>query len=314
MKFSNTELRTFKRCKRKWWLAFYLQLRLKADGVGPLSLGLMIHHPLEVYYAQPVRDPATFGWQTIMNVYFQERLQDPRLPEHLHGKMQEDFELAKIMVKGYFDWLQEEGSDSDIEVISAEREVEAYIGEILGQQVHLIGKLDTEIRLKSSGFRSFMDHKSVQDLVSLPKGIEMDEQLKTYGLLQRMEAVAKGTGESQFAHGGVLNMLRKVKRTAKANPPFYGRAGTAHNDTVYRNFFTRVWGEVYDILTTRARLDAGADPQQVVYPTPTRDCDWDCPFKVACPRFDDGSDVNVILAEQFEVHDPYERYVEVEKG
>lgn len=314
MKFSNTELRTYKRCKRKWWLAFYHQLRPVYEGIGPLSLGLMIHHPLEVYYGQPVRDPETFDWKSVMSAYYQERLDDPRLPAHLHPKMQEDFELAKIMVSGYFEYLRDEGADSDIQVISAEREVEAYLGEILGEQVYLIGKLDTEILLKSSGFRSFMDHKSVQDLKQLPKGIEMDEQLKTYGLLQRMEAVALGTGETQFAHGGVLNMLRKVKRTASANPPFYGRAGTSHNDEVYRTFFTRVWGEVFDILTTRGRLDAGADHQQVAYPNPTRDCDWDCPFKLVCPRFDDGSDVGVIIAEQFGKFDPYERYVEVEKG
>lgn len=314
MKFSNSELQTFKRCKRKWWLAFYHKLRLRSEGVGPLSVGNMVHHPLEAYYGQPDRDPAVFQWQPILAAYVEERLADPRLPVDLHPRMLEDYELAKIMLAGYFGWLQEEGSDADIEVISAEREIEVYLGEILGEQVYLIGKLDTEVLYRSNGFRSFMDHKSVQELKSLPKLIEINEQLRHYGLLQRLEAIAKGTGETQFANGGVLNMIRKVKRTASSKPPYFDRAGTQHNDTVYRNFYTRVWGEVTDLLLLRKKLDAGADHQMVAYPTPGMDCDWSCPFKLICPRFDDGSDVQAIIAEQYESHDPLARYTEVEKG
>jgi hypothetical protein len=312
-KFANTELQTFKRCRRKWLFAFYWRLRLRRDGVGALSVGNMVHHPLEAYYATPDRDAATFAWQPVLDAYYQDRLNDPRFPHDKAPEMQADYELAKIMLAGYFEWLREEGGDSDVEVVSAEREVEVYLDTILGREVFLIGKLDAEVMLRSNGLRSFMDHKSVQNLKDLPKLIEINEQLKYYGLLQRLEAAAKGL-QSQFAHGGVLNMIRKVKRTAKSNPPYYGRAGTNHNDEVYRTFYTRVWGEIYDLLTLRDRLDAGADHQQVAYPTPGMDCDWACPFKLICPRMDDGSDVAAIVAEQYEQHDPYERYVEVEKG
>jgi hypothetical protein len=313
-KISNSELQSFKRCKRRWFLAHYWKLRPVRDGVGALSVGNMVHHPLEAYYAQPVRDPETFDWQRPLDAYYQERLNDPRFPTDKAPEMQADYELAKIMLTGYFAWLQEDGSDSDIEVISAEREVEVYLDTILGTEVWIIGKLDTEVLEKSSGRRSFMDHKSVAALGLLPKQIEINEQLKHYGWLQRMEALQKQNGVRGFASGGVLNMLRKVKRTAASKPPFYGRAGVTHNDTVYSTFHTRLWGEVYDLLTLKARLDAGADHQQVAYPTPGFDCDWACPFKLICPRFDDGSDVGAIIAEQYEQHDPMERYTEVEKG
>lgn len=314
MKFANTELQTFKRCRRKWWLAFYLRLRLRREGVGALSVGNMVHAPLEVYYATPDRDPATFNWKLILDAHYQERLAHPEFPHDKAAEMQADYELAQIMLSGYFGWLQEDGADSDIDVISAEREVEVYLDTILGVQVHLIGKLDTEFRLRSDGRRAFGDHKTVADLKQLPKQIEMNEQLKYYGLLQRLEAHQKQTGETQFAGGGMLNMLRKVKRTAASKPPYYGRAGVMHSEDVYRTFYTRVWGEVYDLLTLRARLDAGADHQQVAYPTPGLDCDWSCPFKQICPRFDDGSDVQAVIEGEYVVHNPYERYVEVEKG
>jgi hypothetical protein len=314
LKVANSEIQTMKRCKRKWWLSYYVKLRLRKEGVGALAVGNMVHFPLEIYYSQQVRNPETFDWKTPLDGYYQQRLADPAFPHDKAPAMQADYELASIMLAGYFQWLVEEGMDSDIEVISAEREVEVFLDTILGVPVHLIAKLDTEILLKSNGWRSFMDHKSVQTVKDLPKIIEMNEQLKMYGLIQRLEAHQKQTGEQQFAHGGMLNQLRKVKRTAASNPPYYDRAGVNHNDEVYATMYRRVWGEVYDLLTLRVRLDDGADHQQVAYPTPSRDCDWDCPFKTICPRFDDGSDVGAIIAEQYEQHDPLARYTEIEKG
>lgn len=314
MKIANSELQVFKRCKRRWWLQYYRRLRQRREGVGALSIGNMVHAPLEVYYATPDRDPATFDWKRVLDAHYQERLNHPEFPHDKAPEMQADYELAQLMLAGYFEWLMFEGADADIEVTAAEREVEVYLDTILGVQVHLIAKLDTEIRLKSDGRRSFSDHKSVMELKSLPKMIELNEQFRTYGLLQRLEAHQRGTGETQFAHGGVLNMLRKVKRTANSKPPYYGRAGVLHNEEVYRTFYTRVWGEVFDLLTLRGRLDSGADHQQVAYPTPGLDCDWSCPFKPICPRFDDGSDVQALIEAEYEVGDPYARYVELEKG
>lgn len=314
VKISNSELQTYKRCKRKWWLTYYWKLRLRREGVGALSVGNMIHHPLEFYYANPNRDPETFDWESILAAYVQERQNDPRLPAELHPQMLAEYELAKIMLRGYFEWLTEDGMDSEFKVLAAEQEVEVFLDTILGTEVYLISKLDTIVQLKSSGLLSFMDHKSVQNLKDLAKGIGKNEQLRYYGLIQRLKAAAEGVVNAQFAHGGMLNMLRKVKRTAAANPPFFGRAATTHPDEVYKNFHARVWGEVFDLLTTRARLDSGLNHHQVVYPTPTRDCEWDCPFNLICTQFDDGSDVGAVIAAEYETHDPLERYTEVEKG
>jgi ribonuclease HI len=316
MKFSNSELRAFKRCRRKWWVTYYRRLALRKDGVGPLSIGNMIHHPLEMYYSTESRDPETFDWETPLAAYVEGRLAHPEFPEHLHADLLKEFELAKKMLRGYFEWLVEEGADSEIEFMAAEEEVEAYLGNVEGTDVWLIGKLDARIRLKSDGRAGFLDHKSAANLTDLPKMALIEEQFKTYGLLQRLKAVADGTlaDASQFAHGGVWNMLRKVGRTAAAKPPFYGRSGVTHNDEVYRQFFVRVWGEVRDILRVRAELDAGADHQMVAYPNPTRDCSWDCPLFPICHQFDDGSDVESVLQIEFAPSDPYERYTEVEKG
>lgn len=307
MKISNSEIRKFKRCRRAWWLTYYRKLRMIREGVGPLSLGNIIHSVLEDYYTTENRDPATFDFETPLAALVEARLADERLPEHSHGDQLDQAELARIMLRGYFEWLQDDGADSDLEITGAEQEIEAYLGKVLDEDVWLIGKLDLRGVIKSTGETVFVDHKSCQTLSDIPKTALLDEQVKMYGLLERMTSDHR-TG------GGLWNMLRKVKRTAAAKPPFYGRSGVQHNDEVYRTFHSRVWGEVADIVRTVKLLESGADPHAVAYPNPTRDCSWDCPFFGICPQFDDGSDVEGVIAFEYEVHDPYARYLEVEKG
>jgi hypothetical protein len=313
-KISNSELRRFKQCRRSWWLTYYRKLTPIHDGVGPLSIGNMVHHTLEGYYATNDRDPESYDWGTRLDAYAQQRLDDERLPIHLHPQMQADLELCRIMLRGYFQWLQDDGADSDLEILSAEQEVEVYLGDILGHQISLIGKLDIRARIRSTGRLAMIDTKTVQNVTDLPKIGELDEQLRTYGLLERMAQEAGQIDPAIRTNGGVWNMLRKVKRTATAKPPFYLRAGVLHNDAVYRNLHARIWGEVSDIMRVRAELDAGGNHQSIVYPNPTRDCTWSCNFFTVCARFDDGSDVDDVLSTEFEVHDPYARYLEIEKS
>ena len=51
-RFSNSELRTWKRCRRKWWLSYYRRLRWNiVDTAGkPMTLGTRVHRALEIYY------------------------------------------------------------------------------------------------------------------------------------------------------------------------------------------------------------------------------------------------------------------------
>lgn len=67
-------------------------------------------------------------------------------------------------------------------------------------------------------------------------------------------------------------------------------------DILRRNSYSRetaqnkILNEVLDML----------DPGLPLYPNPTRDCSWDCPFKDACIATDDGSDADFILSSSFE--------------
>ena len=66
------------------------------------------------------------------------------------------------------------------------------------------------------------------------------------------------------------------------------------------------------MIEVREALDAGADPLEVAYPTPSRDCTWKCDFYAVCPLVDrpqDGGGEGMIEA-LYEVGDPYARYDE----
>ena len=146
-------------------------------------------------------------------------------------------------------------------------------------------------------------HNTCQNFSDLSRGAYMDEQFLTYHMLESMDPT------NQFrSDGGIYNMLRKVKRTQNARPPFYERLEVRHNKEMLRSFWLRIHGEITEIMRLKERLDAGADHRMVAYPTPNRNCSWDCDFVAVCPLFDDGSAAESMIDELYRVSDPDERY------
>ena len=121
-----------------------------------------------------------------------------------------------------------------------------------------------------------------------------------------LEAAQNGEGER--SEGGIFTMLKKVKRTANAKPPFYEQIEVRHNTFALRSFWSRIHGTVRDMLTVRKALDDGQDHHNVAYPRPSRDCKWKCQFFAICPLFDDGSAAEQAIAELYVVDDPYSYY------
>ena len=137
----------------------------------------------------------------------------------------------------------------------------------------------------------------------------MNEQILTYMLLEALK-----NGEENRSDGGIFTMLRKVKRTASAKPPFYDQIEVRHNIFTLRAFWNRIHGVIVDMMRVRKGLDEGQDPNYLAYPTPTRDCKWKCQFFTICPMIDDGSAAEEALSEMFEEADPYGYYGEEKKG
>lgn len=303
---SNSEISTFKDCRRKWFLQYYVGLQpKKIQVVGPLPLGTRVHNSLEAMYTTG-EDP--------VDVYMRLLDEDRALFEEssdaafddLRAKFDSEAELGRIMIEGYVEWVNDLNADADLDVIGVET---AATAEMLDGRVILQGKFDMKVRNKIDGTISIFDHKTAQTFDTYYQTAHMSEQLMLYIILERMDPNTVAPVD-----GGVYNLLRKVKRTAKSKPPFYERMNVRFNESTLSNFWLRINGELRDMMRLRDELDAGADHHLVAYPTPSKDCTWKCPFYAACTMFDDGSNVEGWLERFTEVRNPYARYETEDEG
>jgi hypothetical protein len=171
--------------------------------------------------------------------------------------------------------------------------------------VLLSGKMDTRLVNQLTGGRQPMDHKTVGSFNDMRQNLPMNEQFLTYMLLDHLTKE-----EHERVDGVTANMLRRVKRTVTAKPPFYDRVTVNHGMTALRSFYHRLTGTIQDLKRTEERLGSGENPLRVCPPTPDRSCSWQCSFYRVCYMIDSSPEAaEVKLATEFEEHDPYERYL-----
>lgn len=305
MILTNSELQAWKHCPRCWYLGYYLKLRKVRETKSTLTVGSLYHRGLEIYYREGI-DPVDYIKARAVS-FINEN------PDAA-ADILKDTEMAGIMVEGYMEWLAETGADADLEVYATEAKMRVTVfpsGYDDGIRswpdgLDLLGKLDARAYLRSSGARLFLEHKTCQSLKDLPKTAQTNHQFLTYCLLELLGDVS----EHERCDGVLLNMGRKCKRTARANPPFYDRHEVRFNTAELRNHWKHVVGTADDIQRAIHRLDSGEDIAYVVPPTTNRDCAWRCGFSSVCQdgMMDDGSDWKGYLREFFEEVDPLARY------
>jgi hypothetical protein len=310
---SNSEFQTWLDCRRRWYISYYLERGI-ADGdvpiTGALAIGTRVHKALERWY-QNHEDPLDVLDELYTKTVHELLTREARrgfLEPALRKKVQSERELMHAMVEGYVAWVRETGADEGLRFAGAEVVVEVASG-VPG--VNLRGKLDKRVYREIDGTRLFEDFKTAADLNTGPSLLPLDEQMKFYMLLERLDAIAKkGEAPSEPTVGGLYTMLRKVKRTATAKPPFYGRVEIHHNDQALESMWMRTHRRIQEILEARRELDNGGDQRYWVYPHPTRDCGWKCPFVQVCPMMDDSPEQTWrgFLDTVYVHRDPYERY------
>jgi RecB family exonuclease len=296
IRISNSEIQTFKDCRRRWWLTYYRRLKPKVqDFTGALALGSRIHEALDRYYStgQPLLD----AHADLVKEDLKKLTDDYRDTSSLEAEA----ELGRVMLEGYLEWVEMEGIDAELEMISTEEILERPM---LDGKVILQGKIDMRVRRKIDGARMFRDFKTVGGSFSdFGSMAHMNEQVKTYMVLEEAQ-----NEEGERADGAIFTMLRKVKRGAYAKPPFYDQIEVRHNRFTLRAFMEQLEGVLTEMVEAREALDAGGNHNKHVYPKPSRDCKWKCQFFAICPLFDDGSAAEAALSDAFEVADPYGYY------
>jgi len=301
-RFTNSELTTWRRCRRKWWLAHWRKLAPKTQHLNlNRETGTIVHDVLAHAYnnAWEIDIKAAVAYSTYA---MQENAHDPEC-EICIKTTNEITELSILMVEGYKQWLAEEGADSDYEFIAQEEAV-SYVPEGWPWDVELLGLIDSKFKRISDSASLFRDHKTVQNFTDLPKTAHLDTQFKFYHMLERATSKERTDGIE-------LNMLKRVKRTSRAKPPFYKRHEVRHDDSTMESFWYQVFETVSDIMKTEDRLSRAnteGKPENFMYPTPTKDCSWDCDFFPVCPMFDSGEDAEDFLATAYIEIDPLVRY------
>lgn len=303
IRISNSEIQTFKDCRRRWWFTYYRRLQPKMkDFTGALALGSRVHEALDIYYSQGI---------PLLDAHAQLVKRDMKLLTDAYRdttELETEAELGRVMLEGYLEWVEIEGIDAELEMISTEEIIERPM---MDGRVTLQGKIDMRVRRKIDNVRMFRDFKTVGgSFTDFGATAHMNEQILTYMVLEE----AQNNGEER-SEGGIFTMLRKVKRGAYAKPPFYGQIEVRHNAFALRSFWQRLEGTLEDMLRVRDGLDAGESHYKLAYPKPSRDCKWKCQFFAICPLVDDGSAAEAAISDAFEVADPYGYYgIEEKKG
>lgn len=294
-KVSNSEIQAFKDCRRKWYLNYYRRLVPKKVKVaGPLALGTRVHGALEAFYN------GNDLIESYMLLLEEDRIIAMREDLDVEALLSEG-EMGRIMLEGYIQWIEDEAIDAKYEIISNE---ETLSMPMLDGRVELRGKIDMRLRRKSDGTRLIRDFKTVgQTFEQYASTLHLNEQALTYMTLD-----AYHNTDDDRSDGALFTLLKKNKQTSRAKPPFYKEEEVLHNIFALRSFWARLNATLSDMMSVKDALDAGANHQGVAYPRPSNDCTWKCPFFSICESMDDGSPVEEMIADLYNVGNPDERY------
>jgi hypothetical protein len=313
---SNSELQTWKRCRRKWWLAWYRRLALRTETfVGVRSVGDRVHRALERWYVPDGEkrvDPRDAlervivdDWTRVAQLARERHLDEARLAD-LAREFAASTNLERAMIEGYVQWLEETGADAELRVTASETALQATVALPDDRPVTVIGKLDVRVTRVTDGARLFLDHKTVGDLRTPAVTLPQNEQMLHYLLLEWLQDDEDAEARCD---GALYNMLKRTRRTARATPPFYDRVEVHHNRLELESYRRRLLAASGDVLDAIERLDRGDEHLDVAYPSPRGECKWDCSFFAVCNLLDDGSaGVNDMMDTLYMPVNPRDRY------
>jgi RecB family exonuclease len=273
---SNSEIESFTRCRRTWYLSSYLGARPRvASPVGPLPFGTRFHAALEGFYrdgVNPVQE-----WVSLIEA--------DRLALTSQGFSTEDLDkdddLGRIMLEGWLEWCADEGLDAHHEILGVEDTLTYTPDEL--PNVTFVGKADLRTRHETERTVRVVDFKTASAFTQYTAMSDLLPQAKMYLLLD-----STTRAEGDIADGFTFRVAKKVKRTARATPPFYQEFHVRHSAQTLETFRQRLLTIGSDISRIRGMLDNGATPGEAgVFSSPSTSCTFMCGFIRGCGLFDD---------------------------
>ena len=309
---SYSSLQKFSECPRQWYLNDYRRLKpIVEKRTGALPFGGRIHSALEM----------RGNGEDLLEAWHALSAHEYALVEEAGGgnwdttDLDRETALGLIMLRGLIEWEAEEGEDQVFEVVAVERQMKNLMtvttpeGEPV--DIWLYGKLDQLLRHRETGNYWIMDWKTTANLEEATNSsLFLSPQPRIYREHVRQE-------HPDIPIDGVrYTVMRKVKRTASAKPPFYWNYDMRMTDYNVNEHMIRVAALTGRMQHTVDLLDAGV-PHSLAAPfNPTWRCS-SCPFKNVCLVMQmDGMDAAEDMIEDLYIEgDPWERYKkETEEG
>lgn len=277
---SHSEMNTYKECKRKWFLQYYMKLRRKHTPKAiARDTGILVHAALYQFYkAGGLNGPAS---EDLMFSFLETARDHDMLvvSEEERKAVEETHKVSQILCEGYLEWLQETGADIGYVFDHNELELRAA-GPVEGTEI--MGIIDLGGTEERSGDLFVMDTKVTASIEDMLKTLHIQEQGPMYAVLAKITDPDPNRGFRV-----VWNMIKRNKQTARAKPPFYQRYELAINADQLRQFYLQLQGQIEEILRTEDLLNKGESHIKVAYPTPTKDCAWKCPYFAVCGAMND---------------------------
>lgn len=302
IKITQSDLATFKRDRRIWFLKTYLGLRPKLETViGPLELGTIVHAALEAEYKHGHN---LLDWYHAHVKKLGEHYADT-VPYFSQEKWDKQAELGRVMLEGYRDWIIDNNLDARYKTIEVEKLLEVDTT-YLGSHVHLTGKADLIVQDRVTDELLVFDWKTTANLERTIKQAHYTEQLPFY-----MTLLAANEPTHQVA-GAAFNILLKSKRTARASPPFYHREHVRYGAIPLAARQASIDGTILDYVRTVQALNEGApEPLRIAYANPGV-ISFDPGMTPLTDAMDYGERIEGLIAAQFRQIDIYARYAEPE--
>jgi hypothetical protein len=316
--FSNSEMALFQRCPRWWLIRYYYGFvpTLKIP-TGTSQLGIRIHTALEGLYGYGA-DPLK-----VLDLLYRTAIEEG--PE-FEPELRKEWDLGRAMITGYMEWVLTEAIDADWKVVATEEDVRVPLIGVPG--AGLRARFDETVQQISTGFWFFLDFKTAASFEK-HELLRLDPQFKRYAVISHMRAGVDWTQpHPDFAPvvgGGVIRTLRRVKRTERAQPPFYRTDPFRYAPEELTAELQHMQGIASRIMAARHTLDWAYGPnasgdlalvnkiqRRELAPVPiVHDCAWRCELASGlCTAMDDGSDWPGMLERsgRWERGDPYAHY------
>ncbi len=323
---SQSEIAQWYRCRRKWLIEqFWGFLPAEQNPTGPRMLGIRMAAAMEAHYDP--RPEYHFEPGFVLDVLYGVAVAEyPDAEEDLRA----EHELARIMADGYLKHAADEGWDAGLTVVQTEAQVRVPLPGFEGY-VDLRAKMDRVALDQDTGLLYFIDDKTSADF-KRDDQLSEDPQMRFYSLIQWL---ASGQPPPMLGQpvmiddrmplvlGGEIRTLRRVKRSPKSKPPYYGKARFSHTPDQMAATLANVQQAAREILTARQQLEdayaRGGRIEQINWLQQTtcrpnwilRDCSWSCPHSSGlCQMMNQGTNWadQLVSSGRYVRGDAYARY------